>query len=191
MPLSKDVRKSTYADYLTYPDDERWEIIDGVPYMQSAPSWQHQSISRELLRQFSNYLLDKTCEVFASPFDLRLSEVEVADEDVTNVYQPDLVVICDKNQLKGTGYFGIPDLVIEILSPSTAKTDRLLKFNIYEKFGVKEYWIVEPDMKLVSVFILQDNNRYGRPELYTETGDVKVSIFPDLIINLSTVFDFQ
>jgi len=190
MPLSKELRKQTYADYLTYPDDERWEIIDGVPYMQSAPSWQHQSISRELLRQFSNYLLGKSCEVFASPFDLRLTDSEAADENVTDVYQPDLAVICDKNQLKGTGYFGIPNLVIEILSPSTAKTDRLLKFNMYEKYRVKEYWIVEPDMKLVSVFILQDNSRYGRPELYTETGDVKVSIFPDLIINLNIVFDF-
>lgn len=190
MPLSKEVRKYTYVDYLAYPDDERWEIIDGVPYMQSSPSWQHQSISRELLRQFSNYLLRKSCEVFASPFDLRLSDAEVKDEDVTNVYQPDLVVICDKSKLKGTGYFGIPNLIIEILSPSTAKTDRLLKFNMYEKFGVKEYWIVEPDMKLVSVFILQDNNRYGRPELYTETANVKVSIFPDLVINLDIVFDF-
>lgn len=190
MPLSKEVRKYTYADYLRYPDDERWEIIDGAPYMQSAPSWQHQSISRELLRQFSNYLLHRSCEVFASPFDLRLSDAEVNDEDVTNVYQPDLVVICDKSKLKGTGYFGIPNLVIEILSHSTAKADRLLKFNMYEKFGVKEYWIVEPDMKLVSVFILQDDNRYGRTELYTETGDVKVSIFPDLVIDLNLVFNF-
>ena len=190
MSLSKEVRKSTYADYLTYPDDERWEIIDGVLYMQSAPSWQHQSVSRELLRQFSNYLLNEPCEVFASPFDLRLSDMDIEEKDVTNVYQPDLVVVCDKSQLKGTGYFGIPDLVIEIISPSTVKTDRLLKFNMYEKFGVREYWIVEPDTKLVSVFILQENNRYGRPELYTESGEVKVSIFPDLVINLSTVFEF-
>jgi Uma2 family endonuclease len=189
MPLSKKVREYTYADYLKFPDDERWEIIDGVPYMQSAPSWQHQSISRELLRQFSNYLLRNSCEVFASPFDLRLSNAEGEDENVTNVYQPDLVVICDKSKLRGTGYHGIPNLIIEILSPSTAKTDRLLKFNIYEKFGVKEYWIVEPDMKLLSVFILQDNNRYGRPELYTETDNVKVSIFPDLVIDLNIVFD--
>jgi len=190
MSLSEQVRKQTYKDYLTYPDDERWEIIDGIPYMQSAPSWQHQSISRELLRQFSNYLLQKSCEVFSAPFDLRLSKAEINDEDVTNVYQPDLVIICDKSQLKGTGYFGIPNLIIEISSPSTAKADRLLKFNIYERFGVQEYWIVEPDMKLVSVFILQDNNRYGRPELYTETDNVAVSIFADLIINLNTVFDF-
>lgn len=190
MPLSKAEKKYTYADYLVFPDDERWEIIAGVPYMQSAPTWQHQKISGELFRQISNYLLQKSCEVFAAPFDLRLSDGKLKEEDVANVYQPDLIVICDKSQLKGTGSFGVPSLVIEILSPSTAKNDRLLKFNNYEKFGVKEYWIVEPDMRLVSVFILQNNNRYGRTELYTEIDEVKVSIFPDLTIDLNTVFDF-
>ncbi|WP_148275312.1 Uma2 family endonuclease [Desulfosporosinus meridiei] len=86
---SNDVRKHTYTDYLLFPGDERWEIIDGVPYMQSAPSWQHQSISRELLRQFANYMLGKPCEVFAAPFDLGLSEAGKKDKDITDVYQPE------------------------------------------------------------------------------------------------------
>ncbi|EHQ91988.1 Uma2 family endonuclease [Desulfosporosinus youngiae] len=191
MSLSKQDRKYTYADYLKFPDDERWEIIDGIPYMQSAPTWQHQGISRELMLQFGEYLRDKQCQVFAAPFDLRLPEVEARynDEDVTNVYQPDLLVICDKSRLKGTGYYGVPSLVIEILSPSTVRIDRLLKFNVYEKAGVKEYWIVEPDTKLVNVFVLQDNSRYGRIELYTENDHVKVSIFPELVIDLSKIFD--
>lgn len=189
MPLSKEAKEYTYADYLKFPNDERWEIIDGIPYMQSAPTWQHQSISRELMLQFGEYLRNNHCQVFAAPFDLRLPEIEEKDEDVTNVYQPDLLVVCDKSRLKGTGYYGIPSLVIEILSPSTVRNDRLLKFNLYEKVGVKEYWIVEPDTKLVSVFVLQDNNRYGRTDLYTETDNVKVSIFPDLTIDLSPVFN--
>lgn len=189
MPQLKAEKQCTYADYLKFPNDERWEIIDGIPFMQSAPTWQHQSISRELMLQFGGYLRNSQCQVFAAPFDLRLPKVDEKDEDVTNVYQPDLLVICDKSRLKGTGYYGIPSLVIEILSPSTVRTDRLLKFNLYEKVGVKEYWIVEPDSKLVSVFVLQDNNRYGRTELYTETDHVAVSIFPDLIIDLSKVFN--
>ena len=191
MSLSKQDRKYTYADYLKFPDDERWEIIEGIPYMQSAPTWQRQSISRELMLQFGEYLRDKQCQVFAAPFDLRLPEVEARDndEDVTNVYQPDLLVICDKSRLKGTGYYGVPSLVIEILSPSTVRIDRLLKFNVYEKAGVKEYWIVEPDTKLVNVFVLQDNSRYGRIELYTENDHVKVSVFPELVIDLSGIFD--
>ena len=128
MPLSKDNRKYTYGDYLKFPEDERWEIIDGIPYMQSAPTWQHQSISRELMLQFGEYLRNSHCQVFAAPFDLRLSEIEAKDDDeiVTNVYQPDLLVVCDQNRLKGTGYYGVPSLVIEILSPSTVRIDRLL-----------------------------------------------------------------
>lgn len=141
MSSSKENKKYTFADYLKFPDSERWEIIDGISYMQSAPSWQHQSISRELMLQFGEYLRNNQCQVFASPFDLRLPEIEEKDieEDVTNVYQPDLLVVCDKSRLKGTGYHGVPSLAIEILSPSTVRIDRLLKFNIYDKVGVKEY----------------------------------------------------
>ena len=189
MPLPKENKKYTYAQYLTWPEEERWEIINGEPYMQAAPTWQHQAISRELMMQFGEYLRNKTCQVFAVPFDLRLPYENEKDEEITNVYQPDLLVICDKSKLKGTGYYGVPSIVIEILSPSTARIDRLLKFNMYEKVCVKEYWIVEPDTKLISVFILQDNNKYGRPELYTENDNIEVSVFQDLVIELDAVFN--
>lgn len=188
MPLPQEKRKYTYADYLTWSENERWEIIDGVPYMQAAPTWQHQAISAALLSQFHSYLTGKSCQVFASPFDLRLPEKNEKDEDTTFVVQPDIVVVCDKSGLKGTGYYGAPALIIEISSPSTAKSDKIWKFNKYERAGVKEYWIVEQESKIVSVFTLQENNRYGRPELYTETDKVKVAIFPDLIIDLEPVF---
>lgn len=190
MSLPKENKKYTYAEYLTWPKEEKWEIINGEPYMQAAPSWQHQSISRELILQFGEYLRNKTCQIFSAPFDLRLPYDGEKDEETTNVYQPDLVVVCDKNKLKGTGYYGVPSMVIEILSPATARIDRLLKFNMYEKAGVKEYWIVEPDTKLISVFILQSNNKYGRPEIYTESDNIKVSVFSDLTIELNKVFDF-
>lgn len=191
MPLTNKDRKYTYADYLKFPDEERWEIIDGRPCMQSAPTWQHQGISRELMLQFGQYLRSHQCQVFAAPFDLRLPEADEKDndEDVTNVYQPDLVVICDKSRLKGTGYYGVPSLVIEIISPATLRNDRIFKFNVYERVGVKEYWIVEPDTKLVNVFVLQANNKYGRIEIYTEANSINVAIFPDLVIDLSRVFD--
>lgn len=188
MPLLKENMKYTYADYLTWPENEQWELFDGIPYMQAAPSWQHQAVSAALLSQFHNYLSGKECQVFASPFDLRLPNREEKDEETNNVFQPDIVVICDKNKLKGTGYFGTPTLVIEISSPSTSRTDRVLKFNKYEKAGVKEYWIVEPDGKYVSIFTLQEDKRYGRPESYTEENKVKVSVFPDLLIDLSQIF---
>lgn len=191
MPLSQEAKKYTYADYLKFPSDERWEIISGIPYMQSAPTWQHQAVSIQLASQFNNYFQGKPCRVFAAPFDLCIPELDESDEDITNIIsQPDIVVVCEEGKLRKTGYFGVPSLIIEITSPSTARNDKLFKFNKFEKAGVKEYWIVEPDAKLVSVFTLQDNNRYGRPELYTETDNVEVSIFPGLQVELITVFDF-
>ncbi|MPW24277.1 Uma2 family endonuclease [Alkalibaculum sp. M08DMB] len=188
MPLPKENKKHTYADYLTWPENEQWEIFNGVPCMQSAPSWQHQAISGELYRQLANHLQGNECQAFTSPFDLRFSDEEKQDEETTNVFQPDIVVICDKSRLKGTGYFGTPTLVIEISSPSTSRIDRVLKFNKYEKSGIKEYWIVDPDGKYVNIFTLQEDQRYGRPESYTEEAKVKVSVFPNLLIDLSQVF---
>lgn len=189
MPLQQENKKYTYADYLKWPEDERWEIINGQPYMQAAPSWQHQSISGELYRQISNYLIGKPCRVFASPFDLCLTKHDENDDDVSNIVQPDIVVVCDETRLRKTGYFGVPELIIEISSPSTTRQDRVYKFNMYEKAGVKEYLIVEPDGKYISVFTLQENRRYGRPEAYTETDTLQVSVFPDLALDLKTVFE--
>lgn len=157
--------------------------------MQAAPTWQHQSISSELHRQIANYLVNSPCRVFASPFDLRLPEPNEKDEETTFVVQPDITIICNQEGLKGTGYFGTPSMLIEITSPSTGKMDRLYKFNKYEKAGVKEYWVVEPELKIVSVFVLQDNKRYGRPEVYSEENQVKVSIVPDLTLDLKRIFE--
>ena len=189
MPLPKENKKNTYADYITWPENERWEIIDGVPYMQAAPLWQHQSISGEIYRQISNYLIGKPCRVFSSTFDLCLAEYNEGDDDITNVVQPDIVVVCDESKLRKTGYFGVPHLIIEISSISTTRRDRVLKFNKYEKAGVAEYWIVDPDGKYISVFTLQDNRRYGRPEAYTEEDKVPVTVFPDFRVDLKPVFD--
>lgn len=191
MPLPQGGKKYTYSDFLTWPEGERWEIIEGVPYMQAAPTWQHRAISVQLTSQFNAYLKGKPCRVFAAPFDLCIPEFDESDEEISNIIsQPDIVVVCDESKLRKTGYFGVPSLIIEISSPSTARLDKLVKFNKFEKAGVKEYWIIKPDTKLVSVFTLQDNNRYGRPELYTEIDNVEVSIFSDFTIELNAVFNF-
>ncbi len=87
------------------------------------------------------------------------------------------------------GCKGSPDLIVEIISPCSIKMDRFIKFNKYEQAGVREYWIVEPEGKLVSVFVLQDDQRYGRPELYTEDDKIKVSIFLDCLVDLKPVFE--
>lgn len=190
MPLPEEDRKYAYADYLTWPEDERWEIIDGIAYMQAAPSPTHQEILVGLLAQLYDHLSGQPCKVYPAPFCVRLmKDEEKKNEDIKNVVEPDITIVCDKSNLDETGYNGAPDMIIEIISPSTIKMDRFIKFNSYEKAGVREYWIVEPAGKLVNVFTLQADQRYGRPETYTEDDEIKVSIFPDLIIDLKPVFE--
>lgn len=188
MPLPKSEQKYSYDDYLTWDENERWEIIDGVPYMQAEPSRVHQEISGEIYLQIGSYLRGKPCKVYHAPFCVRL-DVEKNDKDIKNVVEPDITIVCDSSKLDERGCKGSPEMIIEILSPSSAKKDRVDKFNKYEKAGVKVYWVVEPEQKIVSVFTLQNNGRYGRPEMYTDEDKVKVSIFPDLEIDLKAVFE--
>ncbi len=190
-PLARKLDEQfTYGDYLTWDDDERWELIDGIPYgMAPAPRLRHQGILMELSRQFANYLVDKPCRLFAAPFDVRLPAADEIDELIQTVVQPDLSVICDRHKLDEAGCRGAPDLVVEILSPGTAHKDLNIKFERYERAGVREYWIVDPTEKKVMTFVRGANGRYGRPEIYAAEVMAPVTIFPDLQIALSTVFE--
>ena len=189
-PLAlKREERFTYGDYLTWDDDQRWELIDGVPYnMSPAPTVRHQLILGELHRQVANWLLDKPCQVFIAPFDVRLPEDDESDEQVETVVQPDLSIICDKSKLDEAGCRGAPDLIVEILSPSTAHKDLKVKFERYERAGVREYWIVDPNGSTVQIYTLGAEGRYGRPEAYGAVDRVSVGIFPDLEIDLAVVF---
>jgi Uma2 family endonuclease len=179
----------TYGDYAKWPDEERWELIDGVPYnMSPAPSRTHQRILGDLHRQIANYLIGKTCEVYIAPFDVRLPKGNEKDEQIDTVVQPDLVVVCDREKLDERGCKGAPDLVIEVLSPYTAGKDMKIKLALYERVGVREYWIVDPVNKTVQVYQLEIEGRYGRPGIYTDIDHIKVGLFPDLEIELSSVF---
>lgn len=179
----------TYADYLNWPENERWELINGLPYnMTPAPSTEHQRISRKLVLQFANYLVGKTCEVFYSPFDVRLPLAHEKDEEIDTVVQPDLAIICDRNKLDKKGCKGAPDLIIEIISPATAKKDMQEKFLLYERNGVKEYWLVFPLDSVIDVYVLNKDNKYDRSGLYQSPDKIKVGILADLDIDLGLIF---
>ena len=189
--LRKTDEKYNYADYLTWTDEnERWEIIEGVPYMMSpAPRRKHQKVSGELFGIIWDYLKGKKCEVYSAPFDVRLGEKN-NDEEVETVVQPDISVICDEEKLDDKGCMGAPDLIVEILSPSTSKKDKFEKFYLYEKYGVREYWLVEIEEKLITVFKLQKDGKYGRPDIYSvESDDIKVGIFDDLEVNVKEILE--
>lgn len=180
----------TYADYLTWPDEERWELIDGVPYdMSPAPSRRHQEISAALTGEFYTYLKGKPCKVYAAPFDVRLPrDGEVEDKNIKTVVQPDLVIVCKRDRLDERGCVKAPDLAIEIISRYTSSKDTVKKFNLYEREGVREYWVIRPDDQTVAVFKLGSDNRYGRPEMYTSEDKIKVGIFDSFVIDLKDIF---
>lgn len=183
------VRKYTYFDYVTWPSDNPVELIDGVPYsMTPGPSRIHQKISVELVRQISNYLRRKTCEVYAAPFDVRLTGNDEEDEEIKNVIQPDISIICNKEKLDDKGCKGTPDLVMEIVSPSSIAMDYIRKLNLYEKYSVREYWIIHPIDKIIMVYTLIENGKYARPKVYQIEEVIKIGIFEDLSISLAEVF---
>lgn len=118
-----------------------------------------------------------------------MTDDERTNEDIKKVVEPDITIVCDQSKIDDKGYNGAPDMIVEIISPASIKMDKFIKFNKYEKAGVKEYWIVEPEGKLVTVFTLQGDQRYGRPDIYSEDDEIEVSIFPDLVVNLKPVFE--
>jgi len=178
--ILKNERYYTYKEWLELADCEQTELIDGIVYKRGEPTRKHQKISRELSRQISNFLLGKTCELYYAPFAVRL----FSEEDT--VLQPDLVVICDADKLTDLGCNGAPDLIIEILSPSTAGNDWIKKYNKYLRAEVKEYWIVDPEMKIVFVHILKDN--IYEQSRYTGFGILQIQTLPGCEVDLSLVF---
>ena len=189
MSLPQEKGTFTYVDYLSWPQHEHWEIIDGLAHMQTAPSPVHQEILAGLLAQLHQYLAGKVGKVYPAPFCVRLIENdEKNDEEILKVVEPDITVVCDRSKLDEKGCSGAPDLIIEIVSPTSIEMDKYVKFNQYEKAGVREYWIVEPEGRFVSVFVLREG-KYGRPEIYAENDKINVAIFPELLIDLKPVFE--
>jgi Uma2 family endonuclease len=188
LPVQKDEKKYTYKDYLSWPEGQRWELINGIPYdMTPAPSRRHQEISGALFNKFYSFLEGKPCRVYAAPFDVRLPDRDENDEEIETVVQPDIAIVCDRSKLDDEGCLGAPDLIVEITSPHTAGKDLKIKFNLYEKSGVTEYWIVDPNNQTVVVYKMGQNQEYGRPDVYTFEDSVQVGIFEGLAIDLKMV----
>ena len=181
-------KRYTFSDYLAWPENERIELIDGIPVKIAPPCRAHQAASLSLAAQLYYFLDGKPCKVYAAPFAVRLFEKATdAPEDVDTVVEPDISVICDPDKLDVHGCKGTPDLVIEILSPSTQRHDRVTKFNLYQRAGVKEYWMVNIEDKTIQVFVLAEGilrpiESYGKDEL------AKSRVLAGCEINLTKVF---
>ncbi len=181
-PQKKADARYTWRDYQGWGDDQRWELIGGEAIaMSPSPGSRHQRICLALGAALYTHFKGKKCEPFISAMDVKLS-----DEDVV---QPDLLIVCDKSQIKDTHIEGAPVLVVEILSPSSLAHDRLRKMNLYARFGVKEFWLVTPHPPFIEIFLL-DANGYRRHSAFEKDDELLSATFPDLRIPLAPVFDF-
>jgi len=194
-PLKK--KRYTYEDYCSWEYSGCLELIDGVPYidgtayldglpnaMAPGASERHQTISGEIFSQLHTFLRGKPCKVLHTPFDVRLS----VDEGDT-VVQPDILVVCDLSKLKGgKGVDGAPDLIIEILSPSSVKNDLVTKKRLYLQSGVREYWIIDPESRIATTHILHELGYISRSYDEHDT-EVPVEVLDGCTINFAEVFE--
>ena len=177
----------TYADYLMWKIKDRLELLKGKIFQMGAPSLTHQTVSMNFSRLLSNYFYKTPCKLFAAPFDVRLAKKGEKDNEVYTVVQPDLCVICDADKLDERGCWGAPDLIIEILSPGNSKKEMLNKYELYEEAGVREYWVVRPDYKEITQFVLE-NNKYRTLPPVVEGTIIHSAIFPDLSLQTEDIF---
>lgn len=177
--------KFTYEDYLLFPDDgKRHELIDGEHFMTPAPSTKHQRISRELLIAIGKFLESHPIgEVFDAPSDVILSDLDVVQPDLFFISSARASIITEKN------IQGAPDLVIEILSETSRKTDEIIKRKLYERSGVSEYWIVDPELETVK-FYRRAESAFTRPaEISREANDLLTTpLLPAFKLPLSEIF---
>ena len=179
----------TYRHYRTWPDSERWELIEGHAWaMSPAPIRPHQKLSMRLSGWINSFLEGKPCEVYAAPFDILFPENDEQDDEVDTVVQPDIVVICDKTKLTRAGARGAPDWVIEILSPRTAKKDFEVKFQLYQRHGVREYWIVDPHEKCITVLKLSGRKYVVHGE-YSPGEHASSSVLKGFAVDVKAVFN--
>ena len=170
----------TLEQYEALSEDKRVEVFDGIAYDMASPSQTHQSISMQLSTVINNYLLRKKgdCSIFSAPFDVKLSDNPLI------IVQPDIMVVCDKDKLDEKRCNGAPDFIIEIVSPGNPSDDYIRKLYYYKNYGVREYWIVDPKRKIITVNYFKDNIVSVQ---YSFDSIIKVTIFDDLYINFSNI----
>ncbi len=180
MALAQKTERYTLQDYLSWDDDNRWEIIGGYVYaMTPAPGLDHQNIVQNLFRALDGNLNDAPCKVWIAPTDVVLSD--------SDIVQPDVFVVCDPKKMRGQRIEGAPDFIAEVLSPSTAAKDRREKRALYEAHGVKEYWLVDPQARLVERYLLK-KGKYGLSEVMLPDQTVSLPSLQGVSINLIELF---
>ena len=183
----RDLERHTYADYASWPEQIRYELIDGIAYaMGPAPARRHQEVAGEIFRQIADALEGSLCRPYMAPFDVRLPRAGEADDAVDTVVQPDISVVCDKAKLDDRGCRGAPDWIVEVLSPATASHDQIVKRALYERVGVREYWLVHPADLVVTIYLLHAG-AYGKPAVHELAGTTAATVLPEVSIDWARV----
>ncbi|MFD1412973.1 Uma2 family endonuclease [Oceanobacillus jeddahense] len=173
---------------MTWDEEESIQLIDGAIFnISPGPSRKHQQVLRELSAAFSVFLKGKECEVFFAPFDVRLFGQNKKDNEINNVVQPDLSIICDSEKLDDKGCNGSPDMIVEILSPASVKLDCWIKYRLYEEAGVKGYWIVDPVNESVEMHLLTDG-QYIFKGVFAKSDTISVETLSNLVLDLEQIF---
>jgi Uma2 family endonuclease len=179
----------SYANYLNWLFEDRVELIKGKIFkMSPAPSRMHQEISRNIFLKVGIFLQDRLCKVYSAPFDVRFPKESKADRDVYTVLQPDICVICDKSKLDDRGCIGAPDLVVEILSPGNTKVELLYKYQVYQEFGVKEYWVVSQSDQSILIYTLNEHGKFQPSKIFTLSEKITSTVLPGFELALDDVF---
>lgn len=182
---NKESKTYTYEDLVRFEDENRYEIIDGELYLMASPASKHQVILLDMAMQFSKFFENKKCKPFIAPLDVRL---DGKGKKSKNVIQPDLMVVCDQNKIQDK-IEGAPDLIVEILSKYNKLHDKFDKYHLYQKYGVREYWIIDIEEGLAYVYILRNDNVYTLPKVYKIKETIKSTIFKGLEISLKETFE--
>lgn len=165
--------------------EQRLEYINGVALMSPSPSTKHQRISGRMYVLLFHFFEKTNCEVFHAPFDIELKKEGIEE---TNIVIPDLSVICDKSGLTEQKYIGVPPLIVEILSPSNQAHDLVVKLNLYMRYGVQEYWIINPMLDSVQVYALNGQGQYEQIAIAKEKGTIDSAVFPSFSVDVETLF---
>ena len=183
----RDHRHYTYGDYRQWPEDERYELIDGAAYLMApAPSVDHQTVAFEVARQIRNALEDERCRVLLAPLDVLLPRTQEADDAVDTVVQPDVLVICAPEKVTPQAIRGAPDWILEVISPSSASHDQVVKLAAYERAGVREYWLAHPIDRVLTIY-RHDGQAYGRPEVLELAGETALTVLPNVVVHWEPV----
>jgi Uma2 family endonuclease len=181
-------KQYTYADYLAWQIEERLEIIKGWVMRMAAPNIAHQSISMALTLEMGMFFKKHACIFLVAPTDVCLMTKNAKNTAVKTVLQPDLLVVCDLDKKQANRIVGAPDLIVEILSPGNSRKEMKSKFEVYEENGVREYWIVSPVEKNISVFVLNEQGKFIGLRPCADDEIMISTIFPELSVDLNEVF---